>query len=498
MPSLKVNRKLEPIFTAPQPIIVVYGGRDSGKSIGIGDWLLMKMATERADILCLREYQDSIQDSVHKVFKSGIEKRLELPGWDIQENRISAPNGARTVYKGANRNPDAIQSAQDFKYCWFEEAHRASQDSIDKLLPTIIRNPGAKCVFTANPQSQADPFSQRFIVPFLDDLNRDGIYRDKLHLIIKINYRDNPWYDWDQTEELRQHDLATKSRAKYRWIWEGDFNDEVDDSIISTEWFDAALDLHLDPRFEKAMRPTGAVKCAHDPSGLGTDAKGFAARHGSIVTAVKMRKFGDVDQGCDWAIDEARQAKADWFIWDADGMGYGLKSQVSERLRGTRMGFHPFVGSLSGAGQDNAEMIYLKDDDDLPIDRKKRKIKDVFYNNRAQRYSSLAQRFFNSYKARVRGEYVDPSEMISISVEGCESVDSLRSEMCRIPKAPNGRGLVQIMSKDDMRKIGIKSPNMADAIMMTEWEPPARSAGLETPDASAFASGAKISFKWAR
>jgi len=170
--TLKVNRRLERLLTVHKPIKVAVGGRGSGKSIGFGDIFTMKMASEGADIYCLREFQDSITDSVHKVFRGSIHDRLQLKGWDVQETKIIAPNGARTVYKGANRNPDAMQSAQDFKYSWFEEAHRASQSSIDKLLPTIIRTPGAECWFSANPQSSADPFSQRFLVPYLGDLYR--------------------------------------------------------------------------------------------------------------------------------------------------------------------------------------------------------------------------------------------------------------------------------------------------------------------------------------
>jgi phage terminase large subunit len=473
MPKLRINSRLAPLFEAKQPIIVIYGGRDSGKSIGVGDFLLLKMATEGTDVLCLREFQDSVNDSVHKVFKSGIEKRLGLNGWEVMENRIVAPNGARTVYKGANRNPDSIQSAQDFLMCWFEEAHRASQSSLDKLLPTIIRNYGAKCIFTANPQSAGDPFSERFIVPYLKKLNQNGFYEDDLHLIIKINYRDNPWYYDSDAELLRDHDFKTMSRAKYDWIWEGAFNDEVDDSIIKPEWFDAAIDLHLQPQFKRAFEPTGAKKVAHDPSGEGNDAKGLAISHGSILLKVEAREFGDIDDGCDWATDEAIKANADWFIWDSDGMGYGLKRQVTTNLRGKRVEYHPFRGSLSGSAQDNAGKVYILDEDDVKSDRVT--YKDHFKNNRSQHYSSLATRFFNSYRAREKGDYVDPADMISIASKGCSDIMTLRSELCRIPSKPNGQGLFQIMSKQEMLKKGIKSPNMADSIMMLEWQPPAKS-----------------------
>jgi len=202
MPTLKVNKKLEKFLTTSKQIKVAIGGRSSGKSIGFGDMLTMKMATEGADIYCLREFQDSIADSVHRVFISSIEERLELDGWSVTNDRVKAPNGAVTKYKGAARNPDSIQSAQGYKYSWFEEAHTMSQASIDKLLPTILRNPGAECWFGANPQSSADPFSQRFITPYQKFLDRDGFYEDDLHLIVVINWRDNPWHTSERSDSM--------------------------------------------------------------------------------------------------------------------------------------------------------------------------------------------------------------------------------------------------------------------------------------------------------
>jgi phage terminase large subunit len=254
MPHLKINSQLEPFMTRSKPIKVAIGGRASGKSVGFGDIFTMKMCSEAADIYCLREYQDSLTDSVHRVFKDSIQSRLQVAGFQVQENTVIAPNGAKTTYKGASRNPDSIQSAQGYKYSCFEEGHRASQASLDKLLPTIIRNRRAECWFSANPQSSADPFSQRFIVPYQKQLDRDGYYEDELHLSLVMNWRQNPWWN-AESEKLRCWDFENMSRAKYNWIWKGRFNDEVDNSIIKTEWFDAAIDAHLDPRLKEMFKP---------------------------------------------------------------------------------------------------------------------------------------------------------------------------------------------------------------------------------------------------
>ena len=387
MPHLKVNRKLEKFLTTPKSIKAAIGGRGSGKSIGFGDMLTMKMDTERADIYCLREYQNDISDSVHRVFADSIKERLNLEGWNVQENKIIAPNGAKTVYKGANRNPDAMQSAQGYKYSWFEEAHRASKASLDKLLPTIIRNPGAECWFSANPQSSEDPFSQRFIVPYQKELDSDGIYEDDLHLIIIVNWRDNPWWNEEQ-ERLRAWDYENRSRSEYDWIWEGKFNDKVDRAIIQPEWFDAAIDAH-----EKlGFKPRGAIIAAHDPSDMGEDPKGFAIRHGSVILDCQEFDGMDVNDGCDWAIDMTLQHEADWFVWDADGMGVSLKRQVDTAFRGKKIQYEPYWGSHT---VDNPRDIYQ------PIDgenlTKAKNNDDTFFNKRSQYHWYMRDRFYKTY-----------------------------------------------------------------------------------------------------
>lgn len=453
--TLKLNHKLLPFLTKPQPIKVSIGGRGSGKSIGIGDMLTFKMDTEGADIYCLREFQDSITDSVHKVFKGSIQERLELSGWEVQENKIIAPNGARTTYKGANRNPDAMQSAQGYKYSWFEEAHRASQASLDKLLPTILRNPGAQCWFSANPQSSGDPFSQRFIVPYLSALDANGFYEDDLHYIVVVNWRDNPWWNQEQ-EALRKWDYDNLPRAKYDWIWEGKFLDTVDNAIIQPEWFDACIDAH-----EKlGFKPSGRKIVSHDPSDTGDDDKGLCFRHGSVFHDVQARPFGDIADGCDWATSYAIQNNAQDFIWDGDGMGIGLRRQVSDNLKGKPIIQHIFRGSEGPAMPDS---IYEPIGDNSAQSRPN---KDTFKNKRAQHYIMLRDRVYRTYRAVTKHEYHDPDEMISFSSK-IEDMQALRSEICRIPQRHNGNGKIQIMSKEEMKKLDIQSPNMADTVMMS-------------------------------
>lgn len=468
MPKLRINKKLQPFVTRHKPLKVIIGGRGSGKSIGVADIMTgIKMAVEAKSVMCLREFQDSIDDSVHNELKASITDRMGLEGWDIQEKKLIAPNGARTTYKGARRNPDVVKSVKGYPVSWFEEAQTASDESLTKLIPTIIRTPGAECWFTANPEASADPFSQRFIVPFQRELDETGYYEDDLHMILKLNWRDNPW--WNEAQEaIRMHDFNTLPRAKYDHIWEGGYSDSVDDAIILPEWFDAAIDAHKIERLKGAFKPHGAKIAGYDPFDDGGDAAGLAIRHGSIITLVKEKESGQIDECTDWAATEA--GGVDWFVWDGDGVGTGLRRQVSDAFTDTITRWHMFKGSLAGDGQDFADKIYQPTDDER---QQAKTYAETFKNNRAQYYWLLRDRFKATYDCVVGGKYVDPADMISIDSKGVDNMASLRSQVCRIPLKNNSGGLIQIMSKQEMAKIKIKSPNAADALMMTMYRPAA-------------------------
>lgn len=456
--SVKINEKLKPFMLKPQPIKVAIGGRMSGKTIGISDMLVIKMATENADIYCLREHLDTIADSVHRSLKASITDRLGLQGWHVTEEKIRSPLGAQTAYKGASRNANSIQGADNYKYSWFTEAHTASQESLDKLIPTILRKPGAQCWFDANPQSSEDPFSKRFIIPYQRELLENGFYEDDLHYIVMINWRDNPWWTADM-ERLRLHAYNTLPRAKYDWIWEGAFNDSVQDGLILAEWFDACIDAHV--KLNIPIR--GAKMAAHDPSDEGGDSKGYAMRHGIVVLRVEEKTTGNVNEGGHWACALANQDQVDTYTWDCDGMGIALTEQTARDFSGTSRVISAFKGSES---PDNPSAMYEPHEDGaIIIGRKKNE--DAFKNKRAQYYFMLRDRIYRTYRAVHHGEYSDPDKLISFSSK-IPLLSKLRAELCRMPvKTDNGSGYFELYTKQVMlSKFKISSPNLADPVMM--------------------------------
>lgn len=451
----------------PKRFKVIIGGRGGGKSESVAALFAGMVYQSGCRAVCCREFQTSIKQSVHSLIGRKI-KEMGLPGFDVQQTEIRHENGGDIVYQGLARDPQAIKSIDDAELCWAEEAQSLSEESIEEMTPSIRGN-GAEIWFTANLKSSNDPFSKRFFTPFEKDLRRDGYYEDDLHTIVWINYDDNPWFP-EVLEMERKRDKEEMSGAAYNHKWGGEPSDEVENSIIKPEWFDACVDAHKLPHLEKMFTPHGAKIAAHDPFDGGGDAGGYAMRHGSIIRRVASKTTGEVDETCDWATGLAHTDGVDWFVWDGDGMGTGLKRQVSTAFAGTHVKYHMFRGSLSGSGQDNAKQIYMPRAGDG--DTKPKTYAETFKNNRAQFYTDLATRCHNTYRCVVKGDYVDPDEMISFDSDGIENISGLRSEVCRIPKVQNPTGLIQIMNKKEMKALGIDSPNESDSVMMSLFNPP--------------------------
>lgn len=451
MPDMQLPRKLLPFIQKKKRFKIAIGGRGSGKSMSIADICLMDAQTSKIKTACFREFQNSIDDSVHSLLNDEIE-RLSLQGFEVQNNKILYKDEEVFKFRGLARNPEGIKSMHGFQRFWVEEAQTISSKSLKALTPTL-REAESEIWMSANPQSSADPFSQRFIKPFEKQLLKHGYYEDDLHLIIVINHSDNPLFPEVLRKEM-EHDKQTLSTAEYLHIWEGHFNDEVEGSIIPVDWFNAAIDAHIKLGFEAK----GAKVSSFDPSDEGGDAKGYAVRQGSVVIDVCDSDDGDVNDGCDWATAMAIKDSVDYFVWDCDGLGVSLKRQVSQAFSGKK------IEEIMFKGSEQAER---------PAERYQdgdRSNKDTFKNRRAQYYWALRDRFYATYRAVEKGEYVDPDLMISLS-SSIRDIDQLRAEVCRIPKKPNNNGLIQIKSKIDMKAAGIASPNMADSLMMTMYTP---------------------------
>ena len=462
---------LEPLIrliTTPKRIKIVVGGRGSGKSTGVGDIMLM-FADQGERILCAREFQNSIDDSCHQSLKDGI-LRLDAENFSIQSTKINNISGGEIFYKGLARNITSVKSISGINRLWIEEGESISENSLRILTPSIRsaahanteRSKPPEIWITMNRASTNDAIAKKYLKRAELALQNDGFYEDDLLLVVQVNWRDNPFFPPELDLE-RLDDLENLPRALYRHIWEGEYNDTVDSAIIPVEWFEASIDAHV----KLGFKPEGVIVASHDPSDLGPDAKGFALRHGSVFLDICDNPTGDANEGLDWAIDKTLLYGADWFVWDADGLGVSLKRQVDHALEGKKVDYFLFKGSETA---EDPDLVYC------PVSStdktKNRTNKETFANKRAQFYWKLRDRFYNTYRAVEFDEYKNPDELISIS-SSIGQIEQIRAEICRIPQKRNNNGKIQLVSKVDMVKkpYELPSPNMADSMAMAMFAP---------------------------
>lgn len=219
--QLELPEKLHRVFTGDARYRVALGGRGSAKSWGFARMALAKACEKPRRILCARELQNSIKESVHKLLSDQIEK-LGLPGFMVGESFIRHVNGSEFIFKGLRTNAGEIKSMEGIDICWVEEAQAVSEESWKVLIPTI-RTAGSEIWVTFNPKKKTDPTSQRFIEDPLPDSK-----------IVRINYPDNPWFPGELRKEMeyqKRVDLAT-----YLHVWEGEYEDPNKSGRVCYAW----------------------------------------------------------------------------------------------------------------------------------------------------------------------------------------------------------------------------------------------------------------------
>jgi len=212
--------KLDFLFQ-PHRYKVAYGGRGSGKSWGFARALLLQASNKPLRILCAREIQRSIRQSVHQLLTDQIQSLGLGPFYEVLESEIRGINGSLFSFTGlANNTVESIKSFEGVQIVWCEEAQTISKKSWDILIPTI-RKPDSEIWVSFNPNIDTDNTYQRFVVDPPENAK-----------VVKINWQDNPWFP-QVLEDERQHSL--KTNPDYANIWEGDCKAAVDGAIYSNE-----------------------------------------------------------------------------------------------------------------------------------------------------------------------------------------------------------------------------------------------------------------------
>jgi phage terminase large subunit len=224
---------------------VYYGGRGAGKSHSAAKALLILGAKSQIRVLCAREYQTSIKDSVHKLLCDQIVLMGMEGFYEITQSAIRGKNGSEFAFVGLKNNVANVKSYEGVDYCWVEEAQTVSRHSWNTLIPTI-RKEGSEIWVTFNPELESDETYQRFVVK-----PPEGA------VVQKINHSDNPWFP----EVLAYERDALKSRdpSAYETVWEGLCRLTVDGAIFASEMQVAELDGRITKVNYDPTKPVHAI-----------------------------------------------------------------------------------------------------------------------------------------------------------------------------------------------------------------------------------------------
>lgn len=218
----------------------LFGGRGSGKSHACGTALPIISAKETKRIVCARQFQNSIKDSVKEL----IEIKINLLGlkeqFSIYEREIvHKKTESRYTFIGLDRNPDSAKSLEGADICWVEEARTISARSMEILIPTI-RKPGSEIWWTWNPELRTDPVDYYF----------RGPNPPKNAIIKQVGIEDNPWFYQGRMPNEMWH-MQAGNFERYRHIWLGDYDESYDSKVFSNITIGTIQNLpeHAAPRY---------------------------------------------------------------------------------------------------------------------------------------------------------------------------------------------------------------------------------------------------------
>ena len=208
---MKINLQLTKHFTPfldPMRYKVVYGGRGSGKSYSIAQLLVLRAFKEPTRILCAREIQRSISDSVLQLLGDTVTRLGLNDFFDVQKSQIIGKNGSRFLFLGLSNNISKVKSYEGLDIVWCEESESITYSSWETLIPTL-RKKGSEIWVSFNPLDEMDDTYQRFVVN-----------PPPQAYVQKVNYNDNPWFP-EELEKERVY-LKDKNEDLYNHVWEGE------------------------------------------------------------------------------------------------------------------------------------------------------------------------------------------------------------------------------------------------------------------------------------
>jgi phage terminase large subunit len=226
--SILIPSAFRDLFDVSYRDYAYYGGRGGAKSHSVGGALVIQAAKDPLRIVCAREIQDSIKDSVKQLIEDKISDYGLSDAFEALRDETRAKNGGGFIYKGMWRNPDAIKSLEGADVFWGEEANRFSAKSIKLVRPTM-RKVGSRMIWTWNPEYEHDPIDRIFRGPSGPPPNS---------FVKKVSHLDNPWFKDSPLQAELDHDYRVNADVAEH-VWGGGYVKAVEGAYYAGVLADA-------------------------------------------------------------------------------------------------------------------------------------------------------------------------------------------------------------------------------------------------------------------
>lgn len=432
-------------YLQPARFKVGYGGRGSAKTRTFVSILTDNVVCYGWRLICFREVMKSLDDSVYAEFVEEIDRKGYGQYVDIQRSAIFSKIGGCIKFDGLFRNQQKIKGYSNFDAAFVEEAENVSDESWKFLIPTF-RKDNSEIWVAFNPDDPLSATYQRFVTKRQYPDYIDG---KRYCIVKKINYTDNPRFPVElqrDMELMKENDFEL-----YRHVYLGEPVSNSDLAIIKPAWVEAAIGAHI----KLGLAVSGGKIAGFDVADEGPDSNALIARHGILVNHCEEWKDQDPNSAARHVFAETLRMGLDVVNYDNIGVGAGAKGAIREEEALLSIKVRPpqFNGFAANAAVD------MPDDEYMPGKTNK----DMFLNLKAQTWWNVGDRFRNTYAA-IQGKPYDPDKLISLDPD-LPNLDKLVGELTQ-PRREFMNGKVRVESKEHMKKRGVMSPNLADALIM--------------------------------
>lgn len=437
----------EQAFLGPNDIAVLFGGRSSSKTrdtacqlIRLVDHVGLKMR-----IMCVRRFQNRIQDSVYTELKWAIGHLGLQASYDIQKTTIRHRYGAEFIFYGIERNLEEVKGTSDIDVLWVEEAEKLTQEQWVVISPTI-RKEDSLSILLFNTRFKTDYVWQNFVV------------NTPPHCVVRqINYDENPFLS---DKALRDIEVMRDSDEElFEHIYLGVPLGDSEMSIFKRRWLDACVDAHT----ILGMEITGRNVIGFDPADDGEDKCATADKINGVFVGVE-----DWDSNKDELVKNTKQVWADakrmdaMISYDTIGVGAFIGGYVKEQNQQNGAKVKHYAFHAGGAVMD-------PDDPSDPTNDNSPLNRIEYLNLKSQAWANTARRAMLTHNAVTRGESISPGDVLSFSSSiGDKKLDSLFTELC-IPWWVDSEGKKRVVPKVKLKKdLGVNSHNLADALIAAD------------------------------